>query len=60
MVDLPQWISNTFQDSLKKHFKNEDIVIIQHTSAPAIPVGDNFTTDIFRTLITYENRSKEE
>ncbi|KAF2900171.1 hypothetical protein ILUMI_06019 [Ignelater luminosus] len=60
MVDLPQWISNTFQDSLRKYFKDEDVVIIQHTSAPAIPIGDNFTTDIFRTLITYENRRKKD
>lgn len=58
MADLPKWISDSFSDALKKYLNNENVQIAEYTSSAAIPVGSNYTTDIFRTVITYSNGKK--
>ncbi|KAF2900170.1 hypothetical protein ILUMI_06018 [Ignelater luminosus] len=63
MVNLPIWVSDSFTNALKKYLNNENVEIVEYTSSIAIPVGSNYTTDIFRAIITYttgrtENKEK--
>ncbi|XP_018561758.1 uncharacterized protein LOC108903900 [Anoplophora glabripennis] len=53
-MKVPVWISrDIFEKALRSFYKNDSIEIITFTSKDAVPVGENYTSDLFRTSITY-------
>ncbi|KAF2886932.1 hypothetical protein ILUMI_19241 [Ignelater luminosus] len=53
-MGAPEWVSRELlQNALREFFSNKDIQILGYTSSAAVPAGDNYTSDLFRTSITY-------
>ncbi|KAF5301321.1 hypothetical protein FQA39_LY10719 [Lamprigera yunnana] len=47
-----------FRTALKKYFKNDEIDILSYKRSMVVPIGENYTSNIFRCLVTFylENR----
>ncbi|KAF2887579.1 hypothetical protein ILUMI_18594, partial [Ignelater luminosus] len=63
MVDVSKLLSSKFfEHILRNYFGNHNLKVLKCESVNAISVGENYTSDIFRTTITYtnENSDKEE
>lgn len=59
MVHISKLLSKElFEQPLRDYFGNHNLKVLKCESANAIPVGENYTSDILRTTITYirENR----
>ncbi|EFA07343.1 uncharacterized protein LOC103314843 [Tribolium castaneum] len=58
-MTTPEWISNNlFQKALNNYF-NEDLQLVTFTSTNAVPEGDNYTSDLFRSTLIYINPKKK-
>lgn len=52
---LPNYISNAFlTEVLQEYWKDKTVKIINVETKEAVPVGDNFTSDLYRSKITYK------
>ncbi|CAH0551704.1 unnamed protein product [Brassicogethes aeneus] len=53
-MKIPEWISKElFDKSLKSFYKDASIEILSFTTKDAVPAGENYTSDLFRTSVTY-------
>ncbi|KAK5647352.1 hypothetical protein RI129_002244 [Pyrocoelia pectoralis] len=51
----PDWVSkDLIQNALRSYYENKEITLLGYTSSAAVPAGDNYTSDIFRTSVTYQ------
>ncbi|KAG5877719.1 hypothetical protein JTB14_037169 [Gonioctena quinquepunctata] len=58
---VPAWISKElFEKALKCFHKTENVEIISFTSKDAVPPGENYTSDLFRTTLTYRLNENDE
>ncbi|KAF5307171.1 hypothetical protein FQR65_LT00687 [Abscondita terminalis] len=57
----PNWVSKElFERALKSYFQT-NVTLLGYTSSAAVQAGDNYTSQIFRTVVTYtleNNQSK--
>lgn len=59
MVDLSKLLSNEFfEPPLRNYFGNDKLKVLKCESVSAIPVGENYTSDIFRTTVTYTKETR--
>jgi len=60
MAIAPEWVSKSFLEcTLRKYFQNENIEVLEYTTSAAIPVGENYTSDLLRIWIKYTARQNE-
>uniref|UniRef100_A0A6P7G6H9 Uncharacterized protein LOC114334274 n=1 Tax=Diabrotica virgifera virgifera TaxID=50390 RepID=A0A6P7G6H9_DIAVI len=61
-MSMPSWITReTFQKVLASYFKANTVDVVSFTSKGACGAGENYTSDIFRTTITFrKNRGDVE
>lgn len=56
---LPNSISkDTLENALRIFLQNKSLVITDMATKNAVPVGDNYTSDLFRTTVTYTTDNK--
>ncbi|XP_017775414.1 PREDICTED: uncharacterized protein LOC108561843, partial [Nicrophorus vespilloides] len=54
-----KWITKElFEKSLRTFFDDSTISILKYDCKPAVPLGDNYTSDITRALVTYKQEGK--
>ncbi|CAH2003756.1 unnamed protein product [Acanthoscelides obtectus] len=57
---VPIWISKElFENSLKTFYNTKCIEIISYVSKDAVAVGENYTSDLFRTKVTFRLNKRE-
>lgn len=47
-----------FEKALREFFDNKNIQIFGYTNSAAVAAGDNYTSDMYRTSVTYGTGSK--
>lgn len=53
-MSLPSWVERTqLENALKIYLKDDTAKITNLKSKNAVPIGDNYTSDLFRTTIEY-------
>ncbi|KAK4885538.1 hypothetical protein RN001_001809 [Aquatica leii] len=53
-MSLPEWVTkDLFQRALKSYFKTDNVTILGYSSSLAVQAGDNYTSNVFRTVVTY-------
>ncbi|XP_066249294.1 uncharacterized protein [Euwallacea similis] len=53
-MKVPVWFTKElFEEALRNFFKNRDLYITTLSTQDAIPAGENYTSDLFRTTINY-------
>lgn len=53
-MNLPTWINKAlFQLSLSTYLNEDYLQILEFSCKPAIAVGENYTTNIIRVIITF-------
>ncbi|KAB0805583.1 hypothetical protein PPYR_02553 [Photinus pyralis] len=54
-MTTPHWVSkDLIQTALRSYFGNQELAVMGYSSSAAVPVGDNYTSDIFRTVVTFQ------
>lgn len=54
---LPQWVNTElFETSLASYFQDGSIKVLDFSCKLATPVGENYTTDVFRATIRYTSK----
>lgn len=60
-IQPPEWLTAAFlQESLRKGFKNENFKVLKADTKPAIAVGDNYSSCLFRTKLTIQDGEKNQ
>lgn len=60
-MTAPQWLSlNIFETALRRYFRDSTIQILGYCTTHAVPTGDNYTTDMYRAIVTYSNKKEYE
>lgn len=58
-IQPPEWLNTSFvQKSLRKGFQNENLKILKADFKPAVAVGDNYSSCLFRTKLTIQDDKK--
>lgn len=58
-MKVPVWFTKElFEEALRNFYKNPKVQITKLSTQDAIPAGENYTSDLFRTTIDYKTEPK--
>lgn len=55
MTTTPNWVTNQlFERAFKRYLNNLNVEVVGFESVAAIPIGENYTSDLYRTSVEYK------